>query len=117
MIKLRAIGKVTRLFTIIWIQMMAIPIEMLNLAPYREGCSQTYVSVHTHTHLCAHTHLSAHTHTSVCTHTHPYTHHLRIKLNIPDKNNTTNCKFSLDQRNRRIVQEISCFKAIFGRFL
>ena len=71
MIKLKTIGEVTRLFTIIWIQMMAIPIEMLNLAPYREGCSHTHT--HTHTHVCVHIHTHTHTHAQTNTHTHTHT--------------------------------------------
>ena len=67
MIKLKTIGEVTRLFTIIWIQMMAIPIEMLNLAPYRKGYShiyKNYTHTHTRTHTNTHTHIHTHTHLS-----------------------------------------------------
>ena len=53
MIKLKAIGKVCRLFTVIWIQMMAIPVEMLNLIPFRNGCF-------THPHTLTHTHVHVH---------------------------------------------------------
>ena len=83
MIKLKGIGKVCRIFTVIWIQMMGIPVEMLNLVPYRNGCC-------TQPHTCVpHTHLFVH----MCTahiHTQTVFSVKRVKLNIPDKNNTPN---------------------------
>ena len=39
MIKLRTIGNITRLFIVIWIKLMKIPLEILQLAPYRKKYS------------------------------------------------------------------------------